>query len=279
MSDLNYNGEETLKIDFSKIIVPETQYNSVEFKQDIGIADSISNGKVEFGSISAAYKKDGEYTFNSSKPQIINDASSNITYLNTNPEFSTSLEANKSIKGAGNVFATTQAETKPSSAELQRIVQKLDKLEKMINPNSKKSLILWEEDNSFKNIISSIVTYANSCDTSSEFPIELYDRLVALGEDVNSQIAEGTEKVTKLKEQQRINTALSEVLSNAYVSATAGLSREEYEANMIDPEICEYKEQLAVIATTSPDSEEYAKAEKAIKSKITNLENGMVYVG
>ena len=27
--------------------------------------------------------------------------------------------------------------------ELQRIVQKIDKLEKMINPNSKKSLILW----------------------------------------------------------------------------------------------------------------------------------------
>ena len=30
--------------------------------------------------------------------------------------------------------------------ELQKQVQKLEKLEKMINPNSKKSLILWEED-------------------------------------------------------------------------------------------------------------------------------------
>ena len=42
------------------------------------------------------------------------------------------------------------------SVELQRCIQKLDKLEKMINPNSKKSLILWEEDDAFKALISDI---------------------------------------------------------------------------------------------------------------------------
>jgi hypothetical protein len=60
------------------------------------------------------------------------------------------------------------------SVELQKCIQKLDKLEKMINPNSKKSLILWEEDDAFKKLITDIKEYALTCDTS-EFPIELLD--------------------------------------------------------------------------------------------------------
>ena len=50
------------------------------------------------------------------------------------------------------------------AVELQRQVQKLEKLEKMINPNSKKSLILWEEDDSFKSLILGIVEYAKTRD-------------------------------------------------------------------------------------------------------------------
>ena len=265
--------EEPLKIDFSKIIVPdrESEINQSGFTFNAGeVADSISAGKVEFGSIASAYQKEA-YTVHTT-PSIINDENSNITYLNTTPAFSTTAYTSTEPKTSGNVFANT---TKTSSTELQRIVQKLDKLEKMINPNSKKSLILWEEDNSFKGLISTIVKFANECDTTAEFPIEVFDKLKALSIDVDNQIKDGTLKITELKEQQKTNTALSEILSNAYVSATAGLAREEYEANMTDPEIADYKDYLATIATASPDSEEYQKAEKAVKSKITNLENSV----
>lgn len=163
---------------------------------------------------------------------------------------------------------------KSSVAELQKIVQKLEKLEKMINPNSKKSLILWEEDNSFKNLISSIVSYATTCDTT-EFPIELLDRLKALGTDVDNQIAEGTVKVEKLTKQAKINTELSEVLSTVYIAAMAGTPIEEYENKIQNPEISCYREHLVTISTAIPESEEYLKAEKAVKSKITNLENSV----
>ena len=50
-------------------------------------------------------------------------------------------ETYKEPQGPGNVFANTD-HAKSTSTELQKIVQKLEKLEKMINPNSKKSLIL-----------------------------------------------------------------------------------------------------------------------------------------
>lgn len=163
---------------------------------------------------------------------------------------------------------------KTTVTDLQKIVQKLEKLEKMINPNSKKSLILWEEDNSFKNLISSIVTYATTCDTT-EFPIELLERLKALNEDVEKQIAEGTIKVEELTKQAKLNTELSEVLSTVYISAMAGNPIEEYEEKIQNPEILPYREHLLTISTSIPESEEYVKAEKAIKSKITNLENSV----
>lgn len=167
----------------------------------------------------------------------------------------------------------TKAE-KTSGTELQKIIQKMEKLEKMINPNSKKSLILWEEDNSFKNLISSIVDYAKNCDTE-EFPIELLDRLKALKLDVDAQLKEGTQKTEELTKQQKINTELSEKLSAAYLSAMAGNPFEEYERYIENPEIGQYKDELLTIANCVPELDEYIKAEKTIKSKITNLENSV----
>jgi len=193
----------------------------------------------------------------------MNDIQSNVKIDQVNSENTTTVTA----------CPTTKIE-KTTVTDLQKIVQKMEKLEKMINPNSKKSLILWEEDNSFKNLISSIVSYATTCDTT-EFPIELLDRLKALSTDVENQLAEGTIKVEELTKQAKLNTELSEVLSSVYISAMAGTPVEEYEEKIQNAEILPYKEHLVTISTAIPESEEYVKAEKAIKSKITNLENSV----
>ena len=259
---LGNNTEEPLKIDFSKIIVSENPINN---SVNYGIANNISEGKVSFGSIATAYQK--EAAINTTPSYAVKD---NVTYLNTYTGYT-----KQEVATSGNIFANTPetTPTKSNVAELQRVVQKLDKLEKMINPNSKKSLILWEEDNSFKNLISSIVTYANTCNTENEFPIELYDRIKALSQDVDSQIIDGKARIEELNSQAKANVELSEILSNAYISATAGLSSDEYEANLLAPELQEYKTYLNQIAVNSPDSEDYKNAEKLIRSKITNLEN------
>ena len=160
-----------------------------------------------------------------------------------------------------------------TTLELQRIVQKIDKLEKMINPNSKKSLILWEEDTSFKSLISTIVDYATTCNTD-EFPVELLDKLKYMKEDAEKQLADGEAKIKELNAQSKENIQLSEILSSAYVSAMAGAPETEYSEKIQNDEtLCCMKEYLDTIATNLPDSDEYIKAEKTIKSKITNLEN------
>ncbi len=160
------------------------------------------------------------------------------------------------------------------SVELQKCIQKLDKLEKMINPNSKKSLILWEEDDAFKKLITDIKEYALTCDTS-EFPIELLDKLKALQSDASNQIIEGTTKIVSLNEQAKTNLELSRTLSTMYISAMAANPLAEYEEELSNPELAPMKEYLETICTAVPESEEYTKAEKAIKSKISNLENSV----
>lgn len=159
--------------------------------------------------------------------------------------------------------------------ELQRQVQKLEKLEKMINPNSKKSLILWEEDDNFKSLISGIVEYSKTCDTEEAFPIELLDKLNFLNTDVETQIVEGKEKIETLNTQVNKNLELSRLLSTIYIAAMATSPLDEYNAVLSEGELAPMKEYLDTIATTVPDSEEYTKAEKAIKSKISNLENSV----
>lgn len=160
------------------------------------------------------------------------------------------------------------------SVELQRCIQKLEKLEKMINPNSKKSLILWEEDDAFKTLISNIKDYALTCDTS-EFPIELLDKLKALQTDTINQIVSGTSKIVSLNEQAKTNLELSRTLSTIYISAMAANPLDEYEEELSNPELTTMKEYLNTISTCVPESEEYIKAEKTIKSKIGNLENSV----
>jgi hypothetical protein len=160
------------------------------------------------------------------------------------------------------------------STELQKIIQKLEKLEKLINPNSKKSLILWEEDNSFKMLISDLKNYALTCSTD-EFPIELLDRLSALQTNTITQIVEGANKITVLKEQAKKNLDLSESLSSMYIAAMARDSLDEFEDILNSEELSNMKDQLQVVKDALPDSEEYIKAEKAVKSKISNLENSV----
>ena len=50
---------------------------------------------------------------------------------------------------------------------------------------------------------------------------------------------------------------------------------DEYEKVLSEGELASVKESLQTIATSVPDSEEYTKAEKTVKSKISNLENSV----
>jgi hypothetical protein len=160
------------------------------------------------------------------------------------------------------------------SVELQRYIQKLEKLERMINPNSKKAMILWEEDDSFKRLISDLREYALTCDTA-EFPVELLDKLNALSLDATNQITLSSSKIEELKAQIKENKELSNVLSEIHLAATGTRSLESYAETLEKEAFAPVKDYLQTLATAQTDSEEYVQAEKTVKAKINNLENSV----
>ncbi len=160
------------------------------------------------------------------------------------------------------------------SVELQRYIQKLEKLERMINPNSKKAMILWEEDDSFKRLISDLREYALTCDTA-EFPVELLDKLNALNLDATNQITLSASKIEELKAQIKENKELSNVLSEIHLAATGTRSLESYAETLEKEAFAPVKDYLHTLATAQTDSEEYVQAEKTVKAKINNLENSV----
>ncbi len=160
------------------------------------------------------------------------------------------------------------------AVELQRYIQKLEKLERMINPNSKKAMILWEEDDSFKRLISDLREYALTCGTE-EFPVELLDKLNALNVDATSQITLSGSKIDELKAQIKENKELSNELSNIYMSAMAAKSLEPYAETLAKEPLSTMGGYLQTIATSPADSDEYIQAEKTVKAKINNLENSV----
>lgn len=160
------------------------------------------------------------------------------------------------------------------SVELQRYIQKLEKLERMINPNSKKAMILWEEDDSFKRLISDLREYALTCDTT-EFPVELLDKLNALNLDATNQITLSASKIEELKAQIKENKELSNVLSEIHLAATSTRSLESYAETLEKEAFASVKDYLQTLATAQTDSEEYVQAEKTVKAKINNLENSV----
>ena len=165
-------------------------------------------------------------------------------------------------------------ETNVQAIELQKHIQKLDKLERMINPNSKKAMILWEEDDAFKKLISDLREYALNCDTE-EFPVELLDKLNALQLDATNQITLSASKIDELKQQIQTNKELSRTLSDIYISAMAARPVSDHAETLAKEELAPMVEHLEVIATSVADSEEYLKAEKIVKARISNLENSV----
>ena len=138
------------------------------------------------------------------------------------------------------------------SVELQRYIQKLEKLERMINPNSKKAMILWEEDDSFKRLISDLREYALTCDTA-EFPVELLDKLNALSLDATNQITLSSSKIEELKAQIKENKELSNVLSEIHLAATGTRSLESYAETLEKEAFAPAKDYLQTLATAQTD--------------------------
>ena len=150
----------------------------------------------------------------------------------------------------------------------EKILSNIEKVQKLINPNSKKQIVQLEEDTYFKDLIESVKTYLIEYPKKKNFPISVY---------ATNQFEENTKKIEELIRQREQNISLAGDLKDLIEVV------EEKEKN--------WKEQVKNAEGSMPEdiietlnivgkckdveSEEYKDAMKLLNARVNNLESNL----
>ena len=181
------------------------------------------------------------------------------------------------MKKKGGVFGHKSKYEKMEELNVtnEKIIGKVDKILKQIDPNSKKSITQLSENEKFKASVEEIKQYVENYVEKDNFPVEVYDKIQSLISFCDNEYKELTEKKIKLQKQARVNVALAGVLNEVYLFAITREDFSEYEKTLKENDLGDYIDKLRLISQSDRKSDEYAQAEKTVKSKINNLEANM----
>ena len=159
----------------------------------------------------------------------------------------------------------------------EKILSNIDKVQKMINPNSKKQIIQLEDDTYFKDLIESIKAYLIEYPKKKNFPISVYKAAYGLVEYATNQFEENTKKIEELIKQREENIALSGKLKDliyAVENKSEGWkdSVKEAEGEFSEDVI----ETLRLVGKDkNGQSQNYQDALKLLHARVNNLETNL----
>ena len=159
----------------------------------------------------------------------------------------------------------------------EKILSNIDKVQKLINPKSKKQIVQLEDDSYFKDLIESVKTYLIEYPKKKNFPASVYKAAYGLVEYATNQFEENTKKIEELIRQREQNIA------------SAGQLKEILEA--VENKDKDWKEQVKkaeetfaedIIETLTivgkskdTDADDYKDAMKLLNARINNLESNL----
>ena len=159
----------------------------------------------------------------------------------------------------------------------EKILSNIDKVHKLINPNSKKQIVQLEDDTYFKDLIESIKTYLIEYPKKKNFPISVYKAAYGLVEYATNQFEENTKKIEELIRQREENIALSgklkeliEVVDNKEKDWKDQVKKaeEDFSEDII--------ETLNIVGKSKgKKSQNYQDAMKLLNARVTNLESNL----
>ena len=156
----------------------------------------------------------------------------------------------------------------------EKILSNIDKVQKMINPNSKKQIVQLEEDTYFKDLIESVKTYLIEYPKKKNFPASVYKAAYGLVEYATNQFEENTKKIEELIRQREQNIATAgqlkeilEAVENKEKDWKDQLKKAEdvFSEDIIEP--------LTIVGKSKDtESDDYKDAMKLLHARINNLE-------
>ena len=159
----------------------------------------------------------------------------------------------------------------------EKILSNIDKIQKLINPNSKKQIVQLEEDSYFKDLVESIKTYLIEYPKKKNFPKGIYKAAYDLVEYATNQFEENTKKIEELIRQREKNIKLASVLRDATTAVIAKAKNWKEIIKKLEKKYpADVAEALTIIGKSKDKkSEEYESAIKLIDAKVNNLESNL----
>ena len=159
----------------------------------------------------------------------------------------------------------------------EKILSNIDKVQKMINPNSKKQIVELQEDTYFKDLIESIKTYLIEYPRKKNFPKSVYKAAYGLVEYATNQFEENTKQIEGLirARENNINQAgrLKELLAMCEGKEEGWKDELKNDTDNISEDIVEA---LSIIGRNrSKTSQNYEDAVKLVNARISNLETNL----
>lgn len=159
----------------------------------------------------------------------------------------------------------------------EKMLSNLDKVQKLINPKSKKQIIQLDDDTYFKDLIESIKTYLVEYPKKKNFPSSVYKAAYGLVEFATNQFEENTKQIEELIRQRELNIALAGQLKDileVVVNKEDGWKQTLKEASGNLPE--DIVETLEIIGKArSTTTQNYQDALKLVNARIVNLESNL----
>ena len=159
----------------------------------------------------------------------------------------------------------------------EKILSNIAKVQRLIDPNSKKQIVQLEDDAFFKDLVESIKTYLIEYPKKKNFPKSVYKAAYGLVEFATNEFEENTKQIEELIRQREKNIALSGELKdvlNMVVNKEEGWK--EAVKKMSDDFSEDILDTLGVIGRSKSDkSQNYQDALKLIKARIANLESNL----
>ncbi len=159
----------------------------------------------------------------------------------------------------------------------EKILSNIDKVQKLINPNSKKQIVQLEEDSYFKDLVESIKTYLLEYPRKKNFPANVYKAAYDLVEYATNQFEENTKKIEDLIRKRERNIKLASVLREVTVAVKGRAKNwKEIVKKLQNKYPADVVEALTVIGNTKDkEAEEYKDASKLLDTKVNNLESNL----
>jgi hypothetical protein len=159
----------------------------------------------------------------------------------------------------------------------EKILSNIEKVERLINPKSKKQIVQLDDDAYFKDLIESIKTYLVEYPKKKNFPASVYRASYDLVEFATNLFEENTKQIEELIRQRESNIAMASDLKDKLdIIANKEEGWKDTLKECADNYPEDIVEALSIIGKSkSKTSDNYQDAIKLINARIVNLESNL----